>query len=118
GASQGLNHLGFARVTADKVPALPLRDGVIAVIDMNSLGETEGTGTVGTLLNVVPPDRYLRTAALLDRAASDPKLKGIVLKVETSGLGLARSQELRNAIIKLRAAGKKVVALMLSCADQ
>ncbi|MBL8953321.1 MAG: signal peptide peptidase SppA [Myxococcaceae bacterium] len=118
GASQGLNHLAFARITVDKAPALPIRDGLIALVDMNGLGETQGTGTVGTLLNVTPADRYVRTAALLDRAAQDRRLKGIVLKVEQSGLGLGRAQELRQAILKLRAAGKQVVALVFSCTDQ
>jgi len=120
GATQapGLSHLAYARITADNVPALPIRDGVIALIDMNSLGETQGTGTVGTLLNVTPADRYVRTAALLERAASDRRLRGVVLKVELSSLGIGRAQELRKAILKLRAAGKTVVALVFSCADQ
>ncbi len=117
-SSPGLNHLAFARITADKAPALPIRDGLIAIIDMNGLGETQGTGTVGTLLNVTPADRYVRTAALLDRAATDRRLRGVVLKVELSGLGIGRAQELRNAVLKLRAAGKTVVALAFSCADQ
>lgn len=118
GATQGLDHLAFARITADKLPSLPIRDGVIALVDMSSLGETESTGTVGTLLGVKGADRYTRVAATLDRAATDPKLKGIVLKVETSGIGMGRAQELRNAVLKLRAAGKVVVAFILSCADQ
>ncbi len=118
GASQGLNHLAFARFGIDKVPNLPIRDGVIALVDMSNLGENEGTGTVGTLLGVREADRYVRTLALLDRAALDPKLRGVVLKVETSGLGVGRSQELRQAILKLRNADKKVVALILSCTDQ
>ncbi|MBK7860035.1 MAG: hypothetical protein IPJ65_15740 [Archangiaceae bacterium] len=118
GASQGLNHLAFARVTADKVPALPIRDGLIALVDLNSLGENEGQGTVGSLLGVKEADRYTRTVATLDRAATDPRLRGVVLKVETSGVGMGRAQELRNAVLKLRAAGKKVVALILSCDDQ
>jgi protease-4 len=118
GATEGLNHLAFARITGDKVPALPIRDGVIALLDMSSVGETEGQGTVGSLLGVKEADRYTRLAATLDRAALDPKLRGLVLKVETSGLGMGRAQELRNAIGKLRAKGKKVVALILSCDDQ
>jgi len=36
----------------------------------------------------------------------DPTVKGVVLKVEVSGLRLARAQELREAVVRLRAAGK------------
>jgi protease-4 len=120
GASQGLNHLAFARLTADKMPSLPIAADVIALVDMAGLGSDGGGGTGGTvasLLGVKEADRYVRLITTLDRAANDPHLKGILLKVESSGLGLARAQELRNLIRTLQAKGKKVVALILSCGD-
>ncbi len=119
GASQGLNHLFFARLTVDKMPALPIRDDLIALIDMNGLAENGGGsgGTIGSLLGVKEADKYLRAAEALDRAAFDPRLKGVLLKVEISGLGLARAQELRNLVLKLKSHGKKVIALILSCTD-
>jgi protease-4 len=84
---------------------------------MGSLGKRDNVGTVGSLLGVRAADRYLKTLTALDQAARDPKLKGLLIKVETSDLGMGRAQELRQAIQHLKDAGKKVVALILSCND-
>jgi protease IV len=114
----GLNHLAFARLTAEKMPALPIRDEVIALVDMAGLGEGSGSGgTLGSLLGVKEADRYLRLVTTLERARNDRKLKGVLLKVESSGIGLARAQELRALVKDLQAHGKVVVALILSCGD-
>ena len=88
----------------------------LAVISLSDLGTTSGT-TLGSLLGLAQEDRYLRFLRFLERAAKDPELKGLVIKVESAGLGLARADEVREAIVKLRAAGKKVFAYVLSAGD-
>ncbi len=89
----------------------------IAVVSLSDLGSSGSGTSVGGLLGLATEDRYLRFMRFLERSAKDPELKGIVLKVEGSGLGLARSDEVRSAILKLRAAGKKVYAYVLSASD-
>src|SRR5262249_47117657 len=119
GAREGLNHLAFARLTADKMPALPIGADVIAFVDMGGLGGDGigGGSTISSLLGVKEADRYVRLIATLDRATHDSHVKGVLLKVESSGLGLAKAQELRELLRAMQSKGKKVVALILSCGD-
>jgi protease-4 len=42
----------------------------------------------------------------LDRAVDDPRVKGLVVRTDGSGIGLARAWELREAVLALREAGK------------
>ena len=42
----------------------------------------------------------------LDRAVDDPRVKGLVVRTDGSGFGLARAWELREAVLALREAGK------------
>lgn len=88
----------------------------IAVVSLADLGGSTGA-TLGSLLGLDGEDRYLRFLRFLERAAKDPELQGLVLKVEGAGVGLARADEVRAAIGKLRAAGKKVFAYVLSAGD-
>nr|MBO2474738.1 signal peptide peptidase SppA [Actinomycetales bacterium] len=46
----------------------------------------------------------------LNRARRDPRVKALLVKIGNAPLGLGMVQELRTAIIKLRAAGKRTVA--------
>lgn len=105
-----------ARLSMDKEKSvIPQRK--IAVIGLGGLGNSGGGLTVGSLLGIADEDRYLRFLRFLDKAASDPELEGVVLKVEGADVGLARADEVRSAIIKLRAAGKKVYAYALAMGD-
>jgi protease-4 len=49
---------------------------------------------------------------LLDMAAADARIDGVLLHIKTLGVGYARLQELRDAVTRVRAAGKRVVALV------
>lgn len=104
-----------ARFSLDKYGSV-IPQQKLAVISLSDLGSNSGT-TVGALLGLATEDRYVRFLRFLERAAKDPELKGVVLKVEGSGIGLARADEVREAIVKLRAAGKKVFAYVLSASD-
>lgn len=46
----------------------------------------------------------------LEAAADDPTVNGLFLRASQAGIGSARAEELRSAIIKLRDAGKFVIA--------
>jgi protease-4 len=46
----------------------------------------------------------------LDRAARDPKIKGLVLRISAPMIGLARVQEIRDAILRFSASGKPTFA--------
>jgi protease-4 len=46
----------------------------------------------------------------LERAAADPRVKGLVARIGDGGQGFATTQELRAAVAKLRAAGRGTVA--------
>ena len=86
------------------------------MISVGDIG-SEGGSTVGSLLGVASEDRYLRFLRYLDRASRDPDLAGVLIKIEGAGVGLARADEVRGAIERLRAAGKKVYAYILSVGD-
>lgn len=49
---------------------------------------------------------------LLDMAAADGRIDGVLLHIKTLRVGYARLQELRDALAQVRAAGKRVVALV------
>ena len=50
------------------------------------------------------------TVEALERAAHDPHVKVLVARINTGASGLARNQELRDAVKRFRASGKKAIA--------
>jgi len=114
-ANDQVNWQYNVRFSADKYPSIvPKRR--IAVVNLADVGAAAG-GTLGTLLGIGAEDRFLRLLRFLDRAARDGELAGVVFKVEGAGVGLARADELRSAIVKLQAAGKKAYAYILNASD-
>lgn len=103
------------RLSADKYPSIVPKKS-IAVVSLADVGAARGS-TVAMLLGLGAEDRYLRLLRFFERAARDPELAAVVLKVEGASVGLARADELRSAIVKLRAAGKKVYAYVLNASD-
>lgn len=53
----------------------------------------------------------------LDRLAKDPAVEGILLKIGDINAGWAKHQEMRNALLKFRESGKKIVVYMESCGN-
>jgi protease-4 len=49
---------------------------------------------------------------LLDMAAADPRVTGVLVHVKALRIGYARIQELRDALARVRGAGKRVIALI------
>ncbi len=58
------------------------------------------------------PRRLLRVLARLESAARDRSVRGVLLRVGSTGMGLAVAQELRQGIALLEAAGKGTVCLL------
>jgi protease IV len=58
------------------------------------------------------PTTMLDKIMLLDKAAADKKIKALVVAVRDNGLGFAKAQELRNAIVGFRKSGKPAVCYM------
>lgn len=52
----------------------------------------------------------LRVLDTLAAAAADPKLEAVLVQIEHLHCGLARAEELRAALLRVRASGKRVVA--------
>ncbi len=113
GGSANFQFVG--RLSADKHRSI-VAEKKIATVSLAEVGEPSAS-TVGTLLGVAAEDRYLRLLRFFDRAAKDPELAGVVLKIEGASVGLARADELRAAVTKLRAAGKQVHAYVLTAGD-
>lgn len=55
-----------------------------------------------------------KTISRLDKAAADKKISGVILNVHSAALGKGKLNELRAAIGRVRASGKKVHAIMES----
>jgi len=50
----------------------------------------------------------------IDQAAEDPGIKGILLKIENARGGFGKIQEIRNALIRFKKKGKKIIAFSAS----
>ncbi|MFM8707523.1 MAG: signal peptide peptidase SppA [Planctomycetia bacterium] len=68
----------------------------------------DGVGQGGLLADVSP--QLHRIVERLDKAATDPRVKGLVLSIQSPSLGRGRAEELRAAIGRIRKAGKPVAA--------
>lgn len=116
GTSGGAYDFQFmGRVSAGKYGSI-VPSKKLAVISIGDIG-SEGGSTIGSLLGVAAEDRYVRFLRFLDRASHDPELAAVLIKIEGAGVGLARADEVRAGIERLRAAGKKVYAYILSVGD-
>ncbi|MCD6660805.1 MAG: signal peptide peptidase SppA [Lentimicrobium sp.] len=52
----------------------------------------------------------LETIELIEKAAEDENIKGILLNLSTIGSGMATTEEIRNALLKFKESGKFIVA--------
>jgi protease-4 len=90
-------------------PTPPAR--LVLEIDWRRLPEeTAQSGRLGLNLLAPPPPSLSQTAALLRRAARDPRVGGLVATLGEHAPGIASVQELREAVAAFRAAGKFAVA--------
>ncbi|WP_224249404.1 signal peptide peptidase SppA [Hyalangium gracile] len=117
GTNDGLDHVLAVRLSSSTYRSV-VSSGVVTMVDLNDR-LSGGVSPALALFGASGPDPYLRLMRFLDLASRDPQLRGVVLKME--GLGGAdwgRAEELRQAVLRLRASGKKVMAVLLSCDDR
>ncbi|WP_224369400.1 signal peptide peptidase SppA [Hyalangium versicolor] len=118
GTSDGWDHVLAVRVSSANYRALGLSSGVVTMLDLNDR-LSGGVSPALALLGASGPDPYLNLMRFLDLATKDPQLRGVVLKMEgLGGVDWGRAEELRQAVMRLRANGKKVLAVLLSCDDK
>ncbi|MFP2932506.1 signal peptide peptidase SppA [Pyxidicoccus sp. 3LG] len=118
GTRDGLDHVVAVRLSSESYRALRPHGGVVAMLDLNDM-LAGGTSPLVALLGGRDSDPYLRMARWLDLAAKDPRLSGVVLKMEgLPGLDWGRTEELRQAVLRLRGAGKRVMAVLMSVDDR
>lgn len=65
-------------------------------------------GLLALLRRGARPD-LIRVLDVLDSAAHDPKLTSVLVQIERLECGLARAEEVRGALARLQAAGKRVI---------
>lgn len=102
-------------VMRDKAGALP--SDMILVFNLSE-GVTE-TAFTPSLLDPFPFETLTVRdfTAAIDRAAKDPRVHGFVLNVDGGAIDPAHTEELRAAIARFRAAGKKTKVFSPSFAD-
>ena len=81
-----------ARVEEDQRRGVPTGDVIVEVV-------LEGTGARS----------FLSVQRRLERALHDPRVRGVLLRMQGAGFGLAYAQELRQLVDRLEAADKPVV---------
>ncbi|HYO52923.1 signal peptide peptidase SppA [Archangium sp.] len=113
----GLDHVVAVRLSFQRYPALRLGGGTVALVDLDD--QLVARGGALSLLGFTEPDPYLRLTRWLDEATKDPRLKGVVLKVSgLPGVDWGKADELHRAVLRMRAAGKRVLAVLYNVDDR
>jgi len=100
--------LGGVRVPGNGVLVVKVSGDLIDVDARSSIAQMFG-GEVDTLPEIVES---------IERAATDPHIKAIELRVEGLDAGLARTQELRDALLEFRDSRKPIVAYLESVGNR
>jgi len=116
GSGGGLSHQALLRMSSRRGPDLTEAGGTVALFDLPDL--LRQGGALAALGLGRGEDPFLRLTRLLEAAERDDTLRGVVLKIDDlPDTGLAKIEELRDSILRLRRAGKKVVAVVLKADD-
>ncbi len=114
----GTDHVVALRLSSESYRGLRPPGGVVTMLDLNDM-LAGGTSPLLALLGASGTDPYLRLTRWLDLAAKDERLSGVVLKMEgLPGVDWGKAEELRQAMLRLRASGKRVMAVLLSADDR
>jgi protease IV len=99
----------FARASIERFDSVVPRGGEWLSFTLVGDGQLE-RGRLSPLEQLLStPEHPVTILAALDRAAEDPRIDGVVLRLRSMSLGWGRVAELRDSILNLRAAGKRVV---------
>ena len=116
GGPNGTDHVIQARLSASRYRGLRVLGNRVGLIDLDTALRSGGSAL--GLFGLREEDPYLRLLRRLKLAAEDPALGGLVVKIERLPVGLAEAEELREELVRLRKAGKKVAAVLLSGGDK
>ena len=99
-----------------RTPSVP--EKTVLTLDLDRAVPEYGSGGFAPwiALGKSPPTLW-ETVAALERAAGDDRVVGLVARVGASGMGLARAQELRDAVKAFRRSGKPAYAFAESFGD-
>jgi protease IV len=115
---EGMDHLLAVRVSSQSYPSPRLGGGSVALLDLDDRLVARG-GLGSSLLGLTQPDPFLELMQWLDDASRDERLKGVLLKVSgLPGVDWAKADELHRALLRLRGAGKKVLAVLYNVDDR
>ena len=105
--------LAFAFLLVLVASTVAAEDGSKKIASLSLSGPLpEGVGQDGLLGDVAP--RLQRLVERLEQAASDEQVGGVLLTIRSPDVGRARAAEVRAAIGVVRAAGKPVVAHLIT----
>ncbi len=114
----GLDHVVAVRLSGQKYPALRVGGGAIALVDLDDRLQARGSPLM-SLVGISESDPYIRLTRWLDESAKDPRLKGVLLKISgLPGVDWGKASELHQAVLRLRASGKRVMAVLYSVDDR
>src|SRR5216683_765826 len=117
GSSAGADHIIVARLSSQRYPSIASPQRKFALVDVTDM-MTKGSSSALAFLGITEVDPYLRLMRLLDGILRDPELGGLVIKIDNlTEVGLGRSEELRRTLLRMRAAGKKIIAVVLTAGD-
>jgi protease-4 len=116
GGPNGTDHVIQARVSASRYRGLRVLGNRVGLIDLDTALRSGGSAL--GLFGLREEDPYLRLLRRLKLAAEDPALGGLVVKIERLPVGFAEAEELREELVRLRKAGKKIAAVLLSGGDK
>ncbi len=104
---------GIALTSAKYRDAVAAAKGVLAIRFAESMNEIEEERILGGRR----PSFHDMIAAL-DEAAADPAIAAVILRIDGMPLGFAQIQEVRAAVKRFRASGKKVYAALASTGNR
>jgi protease IV len=116
GGPNGTDHVVTARLSAERYRGIEVWPREVASLDLARA--LAGGNTALGLFGIREDDPYLRLVARLERAAADPRLGALVVKLDRLPVGLGQAEELRGLLMKVRASGKRVAAVLLFGGDK
>ncbi|HEY6910075.1 MAG TPA: signal peptide peptidase SppA [Myxococcales bacterium] len=105
------------RASTQEWPAVRVPISHAVEIDLEKALERPHPGPAALVFGATTRDPLQKTLELMQRLASDPSVKAVVLRTGGLPLGLERAGELRASIENLKASGKKVLFYLESGGD-
>lgn len=90
----------------DRAPELP----EVAILELDFNRAIPEIRREEPVLGTAPPPTVLELIQTLERAADDPRIKGVVAMIGEEPHGMARARELANAVVQFRESGKFAIA--------